>query len=287
MNSCLYECRLTHARFAPTIHAFAYRIFLFSIDLDELEALDQRLPFFALDRRQLYSFRDSDYLPFNEPIVSGEAKGSATSSASRSPLAGGSQPRLKDRVVAYLASHDLDLSRGRVVLVTLPRIAGYLFNPVSFYFCYNEAGEVVAAIAEVTNTFREIKPYLLPRSSEVGGGASFRARLPKHFYVSPFSDVDVEFDFELNAPGERLAVRIDDYTGQARTFTSALTGARRELTGARLGWFTVKYPLLTSRIIALIHWHAFLLWLKRVPWFRKAARRSDQRDLYRPHPSIA
>jgi DUF1365 family protein len=116
--------------------------------------------------------------------------------------------------------------------------------------------------------------------------AAFRRRTPKHFYVSPFSDVDVAFDFTLRPPGERLSVQIDDYVGAERTLTSTLAGPKRELTGTRLAWFTLKYPFLTLRIITLIHWHAARLWLRRLPWFAKAARPADQRDLYRPHTSI-
>jgi DUF1365 family protein len=119
------------------------------------------------------------------------------------------------------------------------------------------------------------------------GGATFALRTPKHFYVSPFSDVDVAFDFTLRTPGKNLSIQIDDYVGTERTLTSTLAGPRSELTGGRLAWFTLKYPALTLRIIALIHLHAALLWCKRVPWFAKSARSADQRALYRPHSSIA
>jgi DUF1365 family protein len=82
-------------------------------------------------------------------------------------------------------------------------------------------------------------------------------------------------------------VQIDDYVGTERTLTSSVAGPRRALTGSRLAWYALKYPLITLRIIALIHWHAVLLWLKRVPWFAKAARPTEQRGLYRPHHSLA
>ncbi len=274
MNSCLFECEVLHARFAPKAHRFAYRIFLFAIDLDELAGLSTRLRFFSRNRRNLYSFRDGDYLPTHEPIHNAPPRPAA---AARSTL--------KERVVDHLATHGIDLAGGRVLLVTLPRVFGYLFNPVSFYFCYDRAGAPVAALAEVTNTFKEMKPFLL--GPEARGSDGFALRLPKDFYVSPFSDVDVAFDFRLRVPGDRLSVRIDDYVGGVRTLTSSLNGPRRPLSDARLAWFTLKYPLLTLRIISLIHWHAFRLWLKRVPWFAKAARGAGQRGLYRPHASLA
>ena len=115
---------------------------------------------------------------------------------------------------------------------------------------------------------------------------TFSLRLPKYFYVSPFTDMDVAFDFTLRLPGEQLAVQIDDYDAGQRTLTSVLSGSRQPLSDGRLAWFTLKYPLITLRVIALIHWHALKLYLKNVPWFPKSARPEAQRELYRPHLSI-
>jgi DUF1365 family protein len=321
-----------HARFTPRAHRFVYRIFLFAFDLDELDELPRTLALFSLNRPNVYSFREADFLPTTEPrhLPTATSPGFTSHGAARKepsvaeavrlsrpstdeashrltsarPPEAGSAPSdstspsavetpatprsLKDRVVAYAATHGVDLQGGRIVLVTLPRVFGYLFNPVSFYFCYDRHGAPAAAIAEVTNTFREVKPFFLGGSclSATTGGGEFKLRLPKHFYVSPFSDVDVAFDFTLRTPGPRLSVQIDDYVGPDRTLTSTLAGPRRELTSGRLAWFTLKYPALTLRVIALIHWHALRLWLKRVPWFAKAARPGDQRDVFRPHHSI-
>lgn len=281
LQSGLFECRVMHARLAPRAHRFLYRIFLFAIDLDELDALPRHLRLFSVGRRNVYAFNERDYLPIDEPL---HPRRSAPSAAEDTTSA--RPATLKARVEEFAARHQVDLTGGRVVLVTLPRVFGYLFNPVSFYFCYDRQGAPAAVIAEVTNTFREVKPYFLGAATRSASGHEFRLRVPKHFYVSPFSDVDVEFDFTLRPPNERLALQIDDFTGGARTLTTTLTGQRRELTSARLTWFTFKYPLLTLRVIALIHWHAFRLWCKRVPWFAKAARAADQRDLHRPHHSL-
>lgn len=310
MKSCLYECHVMHARFQPRRHRFAYRIFLFALDLDELDRLSRRLPLFSVNRPNLYAFFEKDYLPTEEALHN--AGGAAVSHRAPHPAAAApaSAATLKQRVIGYLSERGVDLIGGRVMLVTLPRVAGFGFNPVSFYFCFDASGAPVGALAEVTNTFREMKPYWLgpeTRAGEPGAGATdagggessagggpnagtprtaFRLRTPKHFYVSPYSDVDVAFDFVLRPPDASLAIQIDDYAGAERTLTSSLRGRRRELTGARLAWFAVKYPLLTLRIISLIHAHAFLLWLKRVPWFAKGARAGDQRALYRPHKSL-
>ncbi|MBA4137428.1 MAG: DUF1365 domain-containing protein [Opitutus sp.] len=275
MNSCLYECRVLHHRFAPKVHRFEYRLFFFALDLDELAALHSRLRLFSVNRPNLYGLREHDFFPTHEQPHQAD-NGQRENRESNIP-------NLKSRVLAYLAERGLDLTDGRVQLVTLPRVAGYLFNPVSFYFCFDRTGALVTTIAEVTNTFREMKAFHV---AERAGANTFRLRAPKHFYVSPFSDVDVEFDFTLRAPGDRLSVQIDDYVGGARTLTSTLHGPRAALTDARLAWFTVKYPLITLRVIALIHWHALRLWLKRLPWYAKAARAEAQRDLHRPHSSL-
>jgi len=266
-----------HHRFAPREHRFAYRIFMFGIDLDELGSLARGLALFSVNRRNLYSFREDDYLP------TGEALHNGTGIPAAAPRGG-----LKERVLAFARERGVDIPGGRVLLLTLPRVAGYLFNPVSFYFCFDKDGRPAAAIAEVTNTFREMKPYFLGPEALSGsaGEASFRSRVPKFFYVSPFSDVDVAFDFNLRPPDAGLAIRIDDFEGDRRTLTSALAGRRSPLTGPRLAWYSLKYPLITLKVIALIHLHALRLKLKRIPWFAKAARAVDQRDLYRPHASI-
>ncbi len=274
-----------HARFQPRAHRFVYRLFMLALDLDELDAVHQRLRLFSVNRPNIFSFRERDFLPLGE--IRHNADGPDAPPASRPT--GYDSPRLKERVLALLSTRGIDAGpRPRVELITLPRMLGYLFNPVSFYFIFDAIGQPVAAIPEVTNTFREMKPFVLGPADFApveGHPGRFHLRVPKHFYVSPFSDVDLAFDFQLRVPGRRLSVQIDDYAHDQRTLTSTLAGPVRALTDARLAWYLVKYPLLTLRVIILIHWHAFRLWLKRVPWFAKAANQDRQKNLYRPHAS--
>jgi uncharacterized protein len=312
MLSRLYECRVLHARLHPRAHRFAYRLFFLALDLDELPALARRLRLLRIDRPGLLSFRQSDYLPTHAPLHNPSAPArTASPSPDRLQVSGLSSPPspaslaspLKSRVLDHLAAHGIAApADARILLLTLPRVLGYQFNPVSFYFISTPDGTPLAAIAEVTNTFRETKPFVLGPATlrpepQVSGFSPqplpstplFHLRVPKHFYVSPFSDVDVAFDFRLRPPTERLALQIDDYEGERRTLISTVTNLRAPLPlrDRTLAWFSLKYPLVTLRVIAAIHWQALRLWLKRVPFFAKAARAPDQRDLYHPHPSIA
>lgn len=282
-RSCLYECRVEHRRFAPREHRFAYRLFYLCVDLDELPLLRRRLRLLAVNGAGLLSFRERDFLPLGEPLHQ-PIDGPVAARLARDPNAGAAAS-LKERAAAFCAAHGVPLgAEPRVELVTLPRLLGHQFNPVSFYFCADRTGAPRAAIAEVTNTFREVKPYLIPLAP---GSTAFRLRVPKHFYVSPFSSVDVEFDFHFRAPGARLALRIDDYAGGQRVFHSTLAGERVPLTDARLAWLLAKYPCANLGLVARIHWQALRLWSRRVPFFRKADAAERQRGLYRPDISIA
>ncbi len=260
LRSCLYECRVMHHRLAPKQHRFEYRIFMFALDLDEIDEATGEVMGFSRNRWNLYSFHDRDHISTHP----------------------GS---LKENLVCYLAEHGIEFpAGGRVTLVTLPRVFGYVFNPVSFYYCFDVKGKPLCAIAEVGNTFGEMKLYLI-RSPE--SESRFRLVTPKHFYVSPFSGLELNFDFKLRIPDEHLEIHIDDCAGKERVLLSTVSGVRTPLTSARLAWFTLKYPLVTLRVIFLIHWNAMLLWLKRIPWHAKAAHPEMQRDVLRPHASIS
>jgi uncharacterized protein len=282
MNSRIYECHIMHARLHPRAHRFGYNIFMLAIDLDELPELSRSLRILKINTSGLLSFRENDYLPVDRPPHNPDPQ-------SHSTPATDSDTSLKQRVLASLASHGVDAPPDcKVLLLSLPRVLGYQFNPVSFYFISRSDGTPLAGIAEVTNTFRETKLFILgPQTlSHSGSKHVFQLRIPKMFYVSPFSDVDVAFDFRLRPPGSMLALQIDDYTGPQRTLLTTVSGRPRILRDRTLAWFGVKYPLVTLKVIAAIHWEALRLYLKRVPWFRKAARAADQRDLYHPHSSL-
>ena len=254
-----------HQRLAPRRYALRHSLFMLYLDLDEIGPLAQRLRLFSRNRWNLYSFHDADHLP---------ERGTAG-------------VPLRARLVRYLAAQGMALPpQARIRLLTLPRIAGYVFNPISVYFCFEHAeGAPLCAIAEVGNTFGEHKLYLLPRPSPEDGSL-FTLRVPKHYYVSPFSSLTLQFDFHLRAPGDALRLRIDDFDGERRVLRSGLRGQRRALGDARLAWYGLKYPLLTLKVIGLIHWHALRLWLRGVPWYRKSDSPHLQREVLQPHRTL-
>jgi len=258
VTSSLYECAIMHYRLRPKRHGFDYRVFMFCVDLDELTKL--RRIGFSHNRFNWLSIDDRDHINLGRP--------------------GG----IRANLMAWLAEQGQVFADGvRVRLLTFPRVLGYGFNPVSFYYIESQSGEPLAAVAEVVNTFREMKLYLMDSSNAEG---LWHRRVAKNFYVSPFSDPAMEFDFKLGQPGDRWRVNIDIYDQEGRVLLSAIRGQRRELTSARLLWYSLKYPLLSLKIIALIHWQALLLWIRRVPFLRKTERLEVQRDVMRPHSSL-
>lgn len=259
-ESAIYECGVMHHRLQPKVHRFNYNVFYLWLDLDAIDPLASKLRFFSRNRFNLFSFYDRDHLDLGAGDV-------------------------KANILRYLAENEVDTTRiASIRLLTFPRVLGYIFNPVCFYYAFDAAGEAVCAVAEVTNTFHEQKPYIL---SECDRAQRFRLITPKHFYVSPFSAINLNFDFKLQVPGEKLEIHIDDQQEGKRVLLTSLTGKQRPLTDAGLLLCAVKYPLLTLRVIALIHWHALRLWLKRIPWHRKSANADLQLKVLRPHESIA
>lgn len=252
-SSCLYECTVMHRRLLPKRHEFVYKIFLFFLDLDEIDHLEKEVPVFSANESNLYSLRSEDYFQFQSGAI-------------------------RENLLTFLKSEGFERVPARVRLLTLPRLLGYTFNPVSIFFCSDESDRPLISVIQVGNTFGELKPYVVPLDSASG---RFQARLPKLFYVSPFSDLDLAFDFRFDRPGERLRILIDDYAGEEKSLITTLTGERVELTLGNLLFLTLKYPFVTLKIITLIHWEALRLWIKKIPHRLKESDPHLQRGVFR------
>lgn len=228
-----------HNRTEPKKHRFHYNVFLFCLDLDAMDADFSKLSLASRNKFNLFSFFDKDHLEMKG--TRGEGRGTS----------------VREQLNFYLKQNGIEKTPARVLLVTNLRLLGYVFNPVSFYYCYDENDQPICAVAEVSNTFKEMKLFFLGK--DCFKNDSFHLRTIKHFYVSPFIDHDAEFDFHLDLPTEKLNIRIDDYKENRRFFVSTLTGKRKELTSGRLLGYFFRFPFITLQIIFLIHWNAFLL----------------------------
>jgi hypothetical protein len=240
-HSALYDGLVTHQRHSPRRHALRYRLFQLLIDLDELPSLDRRLRLFAHNRLALFSLHDHDH------------------------GAGDGRP-LRQYVEATLRDAGLDIAGGPIRLLTLPRVLGYVFNPLSLYYCHRPSGELVAVILEVTNTFGERHSYLV----EAGSGDVVRRSCAKAFFVSPFLGLEMTYDFRLTQPGERVATAIHgrDLAGDL-VIAATFAGERRALDDAALLRAFLSHPLITLKVTLGIHWEALKLLTKGVRLRRK------------------
>ncbi|MDZ7747614.1 MAG: DUF1365 domain-containing protein [Halofilum sp. (in: g-proteobacteria)] len=241
LHSAIYEGRVRHRRFHPRAHAFAYRVCLLYLDLAELDRVFAGRWLWSVDRANVAAFHRADYLG---------PPGIALDTAVRERVAAAGRPR----------------PAGPIRLLTHPRYCGYVFNPVSFYYCFDPADTCVETIvAEVTNTpWKERHAYVLPVARP--GTRHHRFRLDKQMHVSPFLDMDYAYDWRFSEPGERLAVHMRNERAGRCEFDATLSLARRPLDGRGLARALAAHPLMTARVTAAIHWQALRLWLKGVPF---------------------
>jgi len=230
---------------------------MFYLDLDELDELAAKLRFFSRNRFNLFNFKDADHFP-------------------------GPMPSLRENFQEYLASKGVTEMPKKIRVLTHARVLGHIFNPVSFFFCYDNADRPSLLVAEVGNTFGEQKPFILDGAKF--NGRAFLDRQTKHYYISPFVPLDAELDFNVEPPSDKLSVRVDDWREGEKFFVSTMTGRRVGLSDANLLRMALQFPLVTVQVITMIHWHAWRLWLLGVPHHAKEERMDLQRGLTRERP---
>lgn len=231
MLPSIYRSRVAHVRTERLRNAFTYRVYHWLIDVDAPPRLPRVL-------RPLARFEARDHL-------------------------GDPQGTLRGNLDRYLATQGVDLAGGRVLLLTSARSLGYVFNPISVWWCHRPDGELACIVAEVHNTYGERHCYLL--RPDDGG----RCEVDKEFYVSPFFMVDGRYRMRFSAPGERVHVAITLERGGAPVFHASLVGERHPATTAGVLRTALRHPLVTWKVMMLIRLQGIGLFLRRVPVVRR------------------
>lgn len=236
-QSCIYAGHVVHRRLRPRTHHLSYRCYWLFLDVDELDALSRRLRWFSLSRFNLFSLRNEDH-----------------GDGSSQPI--GTQAR------RLFEEANIKTQGCRIFLLTMPRVLGYVFNPLSIYFCCDAEGALRGVIYEVHNTFAERHSYVVATDS---GPRQKDHACAKAFYVSPFLGLDLGYDFHLSEPAEKVALAIRVSDAQGPVVLASLAAQRDVLSDASLLKVFFRHPLVTLKVITAIHWEALRLWRKGVP----------------------
>jgi uncharacterized protein len=238
VTAALYPCEITHVRAHPIRRAFRYRSYLWLVDLDDLP----RVP---LPLRHLARFRAGDHL--GDPAVP-----------------------IRANVDAYLARHGIGLAGGQVLMLGHAAALGYVFNPLTVFWCHRADGSLAAVMAEVHNTYGQRHAYLLHPD---GRG---RAQADKSFYVSPFLPVAGRYRLHLPEPGGALRLSVTVHLHGRAVLAASVTGKRRGYTPWRLLACALRHPWVTGQVTALIHWQGIRIAARRLPVFPRPAQDAQE-----------
>jgi DUF1365 family protein len=242
MMSCIFEGQLKHRRYTPVEHEFEYRLFMLYLDLAELDEVFRGRWLWSVKRRALARFRRSDHLGDpNQPL----------------------EHSVRDLVEERTGRRPT----GPIRLLTQLSYLGYGFSPVCFYYCFDAADETVETIVtEVNNTpWGEQYCYVLSDQATTSDNKLKRFELRKEFHVSPFMDMDVDYEWKFTDPAERVHVHMENLKNGDKFFEATMRLERSDISGPALARLLVVYPLITMRVVIGIYWQAFRLWLKRCP----------------------
>jgi len=240
MTSSIYNGTVIHKRFKPKLHFFKYRVFSLLIDLSDLNNLGKDITFFSYNRFNLISFFDKDH---------GKRDGSS----------------LIEWVKKNLDENDINSKDIRIKLLCYPRILGYVFNPLSVFFVYDNNKNLISILYEVKNTFGEQHTYIF----KVENDHLLQHNCSKKFHVSPFIEMNCNYFFRILKPSEKISVVIDQYQLDEKILFASQDGKRVDFNSKELLKSYVKHPLMTFKIILAIHFEAFKLWLKGIKFIKK------------------
>jgi len=235
-NSCIYSGFITHRRFKPKKHFFSYKTFSFLIDLNEIENLGKKINFFSYNRFNILSFYDVDH---------GSRDGSS----------------LIGWVKNTLAEAKINIGSGTIKLLCYPRFFGYVFNPLSIFYCYDENLKLKAILYEVKNTYNEQHTYVF---SALSSSNLILHKCDKKFYVSPFMEMKTFYNFRLSNPGKILNIFIKQGDEEGTLLTACQVGKKIEMSSKNLLFQFLKHPLMSFKVILAIHFEALRLWIKGV-----------------------
>jgi len=238
LTSGIYWGRVVHERMRPKKHRLSYKVFSLLLNLDDLETLEGRSHRLAYNRKALFSVWDKDH---------GDGQG------------------IRQWVSQELTEAGLSHAAANITMLCYPRIFGYVFNPLTVFFCHDQEGVLSAIVYEVHNTYNERHAYVLP----VGPSEKkvIRQSCAKDIYVSPFIPMDCRYDFRIQAPEDTVRVVIREEDQDGLLLAAAFTGDVQPLTERTLLRTAFKYPLMTVKVIAGIHIEAVRLFLKGAPYF--------------------
>jgi len=240
-TSCIYSGFVTHQRFKPKKHFFSYKTFSLLIDLDEIKDIEKKISFFSYNKFNILSFYNIDH---------GFRDGSS----------------LVNWVKKTLKKSNINFSLGKIKLLSYPRFFGYVFNPLSIFYCYDKNQRLRAILYEVKNTFNEQHTYVFrctPSSNLIFHKCN------KKFYVSPFIEMKTFYNFRLLKPGKKINVLIKQQDSTGLLLVAHQTGKRLDLTSKNLFLEFLSHPLMSIKVIMAIHFEAFRLWAKGIKHIKK------------------
>ena len=244
MKSCIYKGELYHHRYLPRKNSFTYKVFFMFLDLEELDQLFSGRWLWSVGRANVANFKRSDYLgPTNVPL----------------------HRAVRDRVEQELGERPA----GPIRILTHLRYYGHCFNPVSFYYCYDkEDTRVEYIVAEITNTpWRERHSYVLREKLNQEQDNRLWFQFSKKFHISPFMDMSFWYDWHFKEPADSLLIHMTNFKEETKFFEAKLNMQRLEISGPSLSWILIRFPAMTLKVLSMIYWQAFRLWLKKIPYY--------------------